>query len=102
MSRYTITKEFVGAPTAHYVARFCGDFIGSHRFKCEAVEIMKTHANETRPKITAHRPPTPSEIRFGHGATHYADFDYGNFLRDNGELKIRIKSNCDGLTYSRR
>jgi hypothetical protein len=25
-------------------------------------------------KITAHRPPTRSEINFGHGATHYRDF----------------------------
>ena len=26
-------------------------------------------------KITGHRPPTPYEIRFGEGATHYKAFD---------------------------
>jgi hypothetical protein len=25
-------------------------------------------------RVTYHRPPTPGEIRFGMGATHYADF----------------------------
>lgn len=24
--------------------------------------------------VLYHRPPTPSEIKFGHGATHYRDF----------------------------
>ena len=29
---------------------------------------------DTDRSITAHRSPTQSEIRFGHGATHYKDF----------------------------
>lgn len=29
--------------------------------------------------ITAHRNPTPAEIKFGYGAIHYADFDREQF-----------------------
>lgn len=99
MSRYTITLEYVGDSRPHYVARFCGDFIDSSRFKYEAIQMMKGHANNTRPALTGNRNPTPSEIRFGHGATHYADIPHGQWLNDDGTLKRRVK--IDGLVYSR-
>jgi hypothetical protein len=101
MSRYTITKEFVGDSKPHYVVRFCGDWVESHRLKVDAVQSMRDHATGWRPRISAHRPPTPSEIRRGYGATHYADFDHGEWLKDNGEYKMRMKSHVDGLIYSR-
>lgn len=50
--------------------------------------------------ITAHRNPTPSEIRFGYGATHYRDFDVTDWLKADGTLKKWIKAD-DGLRYYR-
>ena len=51
--------------------------------------------------ITAHRNPTPSEIRFGYGAIHYADFDVELFKHKDGKPKKWIKSELDGLRYYR-
>ena len=50
--------------------------------------------------ITAHRNPTPSEIRFGYGSTHYRDFDVEEWLKSDGTLKAWIKAD-DGLRYYR-
>lgn len=55
-----------------------------------------------RPKqVEYSRPPTDSEIRFGHGARHYADFDRGDVVKPDGTLKKRVKGQ-DGLIYTRR
>lgn len=51
--------------------------------------------------VTAHRNPTPSEIRFGHGATHYKDFILSDWLHKDGGLKKWIKCPHDGLRYYR-
>ena len=51
--------------------------------------------------ITAHRNPTPYEIRFGYGATHYRDFDVTDWIKPDGTLKTWIKAD-DGLRYYRR
>lgn len=51
--------------------------------------------------ITGHRPPTAAEIRFGYGATHYADFDREVWQKPDGTLKRWIKSPYDGLRYYR-
>lgn len=101
MSRYTITKEFVGDSVPHYVVRFCDKFIESHRFKIDAVQAMRDHATGILPSITMHRAPTQSEIRWGYGATHYADFDHGEILNDTGGYKRRVKCKITGLIYSR-
>ena len=50
-------------------------------------------------EITYHRKPTPAEIRFGHGATHYRDFPVAECLKKDGELKKRLKAD-DGLIYT--
>lgn len=50
--------------------------------------------------IEYHRQPTQGEIRFGHGATHYALFPIGDVLKPCGSLKKRHKSR-DGLIYTR-
>ncbi len=47
-----------------------------------------------------HREPTPAEIKFGHGATHYRDFPLMECVKDNGDVKKRLKSE-DGLIYTR-
>lgn len=49
--------------------------------------------------VTAHRKPTTAEIRFGHGATHYADVQLSHFIRPDGTLKRRAK--IDGQFYTR-
>ena len=51
-------------------------------------------------EIEYHRNPTPSEIRFGEGATHYRDFNINQCLKSNGKLKSRLKAD-DGLIYTR-
>jgi len=51
--------------------------------------------------ITAHRNPTPSEIRFGHGATHYKEFPRSLWAKANGDLKQWIVCPIDGLRYYR-
>ena len=50
--------------------------------------------------ITAHRNPTPSEIKWGYGAIHYRDFDMADWLKPDGTLKTWIKAD-DGLRYYR-
>lgn len=52
-------------------------------------------------KYTYHREPTPAEIKFGEGATHYADFEADLCEKTNGDLKKWIKSPYDGLRYYR-
>lgn len=51
--------------------------------------------------VTAHRVPTPSEIRFGHGATHYKDFPVAFWINAEGYPKSWIKCPQDGLRYYR-
>jgi hypothetical protein len=47
------------------------------------------------------RKPTESEIKFGHGAWHYKDFQSDLCFKGNGDLKKRIKCPIDGLIYTR-
>ncbi len=57
------------------------------------------HALKT---VTAHRNPTPYEIKLGYGATHYKDFHLEDWLRTSGgSLKKWIKCPHDGLRYYR-
>jgi hypothetical protein len=51
--------------------------------------------------ITAHRQPTPGEIRFGEGATHYKDFSVELWKDKDGLPKRWIKCIEDGLRYYR-
>ena len=51
--------------------------------------------------ITAHRKPTPSEIRFGYGATHYRDFPVDLWRHASGKPKRWIKAPDDKLRYYR-
>lgn len=51
--------------------------------------------------ITYHRKPTASEIKFGHGATHYKDFLAKDVTKKDGTLKKRHKCINDGLIYTR-
>lgn len=51
-------------------------------------------------EIEYHRKPTAGEIKFGHGATHYRDFNINLCLATNGNLKRRLKAD-DGLIYTR-
>ena len=51
--------------------------------------------------LTYHRKPTPSEIKFGYGATHYKDFDISFCHKADGTIKKRLKCPIDGLIYTR-
>ena len=51
--------------------------------------------------ITYTRKPTESEIKFGHGATHYKDFNRKQCTKPNGDIKKRLKCPIDGLIYTR-
>ena len=52
-------------------------------------------------KVTFYRNPTPSEIRFGHGATHYKDFNFSDVVKHSGYPKKWIVCPQDGLRYYR-
>jgi len=52
-------------------------------------------------KLEYSREPTASEIKFGHGARHYKDFDSAVFLKKDGKVKKRLKCPVDGLIYTR-
>jgi len=51
--------------------------------------------------VEYHRPPTPYEIRFGHGAKHYKDIPVEVCRKPNGDLKKWLKCPTDGLRYYR-
>lgn len=65
----------------------------------EAVELFCNTYN-VNPDVTYHRKPTPGEIKFGHGATHYRDFKFTDCINPDGTLKKRLKAD-DGLIYTR-
>lgn len=68
---------------------------------------MKTKKSNPLPihddvqSVTYHRNPTPEEIKFGHGATHYLDFPIELCKKKDGSLKTRVTGWVDGLIYSR-
>lgn len=41
--RYSVALEFCGYETPRYVARFCGDWISSHRMETEAWTAGQVH-----------------------------------------------------------
>lgn len=52
--------------------------------------------------VTRHRPPTPGEIRFGHGATHYRDFTVSQVCFPGTRIpKAWFVAADDGLRYYR-
>jgi len=51
--------------------------------------------------VTYHRKPTASEIKFGHGATHYLDFPIDEVKKKDGTIKKRVKCKVTGLIYTR-
>ena len=52
--------------------------------------------------VTYHRNPTPAEIRFGYGATHYRDFTVDECCHPGTRvLRQWFKSPDDGLRYYR-
>lgn len=52
--------------------------------------------------ITYHRKPTMQEINFGHGATHYKDFERDACInKKTGKLKRWLICPFDGLRYYR-
>lgn len=60
------------------------------------------HREKSGPdSITAHRNPTPLEIRFGHGATHYKDFPRKLWVKPDGSIKLWTVCPHDGLRYYR-
>lgn len=57
---------------------------------------------ENPENVVYRRNPTPSEIRFGHGATHYAEFSREECTDPKtGKLKKWFKSPYDNLRYYR-
>ena len=49
--------------------------------------------------VVYHRPPTPSEVRFGEGAIYYLDVDIVDAWHTSGRLKKWVK--IGGLRYDR-
>lgn len=55
--------------------------------------------NGIKSKIEYSRQPTKSEIKFGHGATHYLTINKDKFLNKDGTVKKCVK--VDGLIYTK-
>lgn len=98
----TLTRSF---PNKHYIMI---DGIGDHEMEIpqEGTEIQKTMPDflpfrDDVTEITGHRPPTKSEIRFGHAVTHYRTFPVAIWKHPNGKPKKWIKAPDDGLRYYR-
>ena len=51
--------------------------------------------------VTYHRNPTPSEVRFGNGATHYRDFTVSECCKPGARIPKRWFVADDGLRYYR-
>jgi hypothetical protein len=45
------------------------------------------------------RNPTKEEIKFGHGALHYRDFEFKKCFDENDYQKLKVKASDDGLIY---
>lgn len=45
------------------------------------------------------RNPTKGEIKFGHGAIHYRDFDREQCFNEDGTFKLALKAKDDRLKY---
>ncbi len=53
-------------------------------------------------RVTYHRSPTASEIRFGYGAIHYRDFTVDECVhKSTRKLKKWFVAKDDGLRYYR-
>lgn len=61
--------------------------------------IHITQLNKEVKEITYWRNPTKEEIKFGHGATHYRDFDIKICFDEEGFLKLKVKASDDKLIY---
>lgn len=48
-SRYTVAREFTGAPRPQYVARFCGEWIGAAPTRKAARILATSHRFRTAP-----------------------------------------------------
>lgn len=125
-SRYTISQEFCGYPEARFILRFCDEWVdqslhysamvmravGHKNVRNSAVIFEEISANKPIKNqlpvrddvetITYHRQPTESEIRFGHGAIHYANFTIAECCHKGTRfMKSWLKSPHDGLRYYR-
>lgn len=56
--------------------------------------------NKQERVIEYSRKPTESEIKFGHGATHYKEFKESECSTKDGRVKKRLKCPIDGLIYT--
>ena len=68
--------------------------------KCNVVRKFNLKPIMKIRTIEYSRKPTTSEIKFGHGATHYKDFDVRAVTKKDGSIKKRLKCPIDGLIYT--
>lgn len=62
------------------------------------------HLKQINPEIkeiTYWRKPTKEEIKFGHGAIHFRDFEIQNCINEEGYIRETLKANDDKLIYKR-
>ncbi len=55
-SRYTVAREFTGAPRPQYVTRFCGEWIGASATRKDARILATSHRFKTAPAAFRVRP----------------------------------------------
>jgi hypothetical protein len=62
---------------------------------------MNPYYTNTPGVIVYHRPPTAAEIKFGYGATHYAEIPENVARKADGTIKKWCVGPYDGLRYYR-
>ncbi len=54
----------------------------------------------TQPKVLEYyRVPTKDEIKFGHGALHYREFEFDKCFDENNNLILKAKASDDNLIH---
>ncbi len=71
--------------------------------KAELLQIYPDLEVLNEKQYEYHREPTPGEIKFGEGATHYKDFSFAQVYKrtDRLDFKRWIKCPIDNLRYYR-
>lgn len=64
-ARYSVEREFTGAPRIQYVARFCGDWIGAAALQRDAWQMARDHAKHRAAEMTAPARKLPHSFRAG-------------------------------------
>ena len=79
--------------------KYTADLFYNEKTKKEKIMIHISNVKTKSETLTYWRNPTKAEIRFGHGATHYRDFEFEKCFDEDGYQKLKVKACDDNLVY---